>query len=1179
MPIITDRHQVQFLLGLVTGDRSGYQPVRFPVIMVVPHRRGREDAELENSAVNSVRVYVANVPQEAIVTGHLHHGRHFPDHELYAKTLSFSELQERLMYPALLTFSRAGVAIDFADAVAGDTMHYTTATGLADSITYLPDADYFDLSNVEIATEQLPHATYQLVYQAQYYYRVLSQDGLAQFICIDVTNPTIANLPFTFKHPGAVLAEFVNLTPRQYFSSVNKADDEQIKFYRPFTDILQDIADEQDLLRRLNWVYSSTPEMIPYLSHQLGWDIPFFPKSLDGLRRAMLRRTVEFQNLKGSRLALRSLFRLFGFEIVITDLWWSSDGLRTIRPGERLAAAYADETIGLEQKTQLEPLLVGESWLGFKSFTIPLLFRPQANVSIEPDFDSVHDGGPLTVTVVRVLADSAADVAMQQLATTLSTQLGTSGAGLDYEINNDGWLLNNDLLEAIAADGTLGASHLLLTGKDGVTTAYRPSVGIPPVKPSGATFQRDDNQIQLNFDGYLELSAEPYAGYSRLGPQKIYAFAAYTRYETVVPAALQDLHSNRFEIQVLTADLVEYAEPVTLEFISEFVYKLKAFHSLLEVTRTRLEINDTYAVASQLVGGDVNQRYDTDFGRLQVPPAIIPNIPANPGICIAADPRGLGYKDADINFRLRQLAALGEEFLAWRALTGRAATPTGLISTNQPDDGACAYNRYGQAKLQSLDELRTQTEAISPAAHANSAGFWQRHDVLTPVHGDASTSGLFTLEADDDDLVCDGGDRDFWYRGRVAPAWQHRAAADITDLFQQRRCGLSLGSGTYWSYPIYPKIAVPGVAQPKSRSRSGRQRLSGGATTPNQPGLVGNNQYDFLTWPTNRRPDAKHNAFLARLYQSYGVPHDESLHYSNRGGTLVTASNQMLALQRPSLGIEQPTLAFPGCRLPNLGRLATAFSHPTWQARPWDDAHSTYCGAPSQGHATPTFLNMEMLVDTNGDEYLSFDAQPFTAAANGQLADIENLGSHAVQSHYTDVQIVHKVYTAAPAGNGAISDEHVDTWSGSADYISVDYELFPSAIFCDTAGYLDVPDGHPSDTGIFTANLATLVASGPYDAVFIGLGVPSFTATADLLFKLSSGIRIGPALRLDCNCVRLDCAGEWSTANCSHAVLPLDCDMTPDEAEVSLYLAPQDHMGINDYRLDGLIPSLFEVTS
>ena len=128
-----------------------------------------------------------------------------------------------------------------------------------------------------------------------------------------------------------------------------------------------------------------------------------------------------------------------------------------------------------------------------------------------------------------------------------------------------------------------------------------------------------------------------------------------SRVEFIVPDVLTNLRSNRFGIQVLTPDLKEYADPVTLDFAIEFVYKLKAFHSLLYVVRTKLESTENYEVTDISIGGDYDQRYDTDMGRLQVPSAIIPNVPTSITDCALLDFKSLGYKDEDADLRLKKI--------------------------------------------------------------------------------------------------------------------------------------------------------------------------------------------------------------------------------------------------------------------------------------------------------------------------------------------------------------------------------------------------------------------------------------------------------------------------------------------------------------------------------------------
>lgn len=282
MAIVYDFNNPSFCLLAVNNNRTAWKPVGVPVILVVPHRYDPNGTTLPNSGILNLRIYIEDVPREALVAGHQHIGQRFPDKELYAITLSSIELGDRLIPLVNTTIAKTdGTAVELSDAVTGDIVTLTTSTGLTDQITFVSDADYYDLSDVLIEVELLPPDQYNLVYQAGYFNRAISTDGLSEFLCIDASTTAVAIFKFKIDHPGKVLNEFYRLTPPPYLTSAKKSEDKTVDLYRPFTDILNDAMDEQGFIPRINWVFDAPPEAIPYLSSLLGWDIPYFPKTLE----------------------------------------------------------------------------------------------------------------------------------------------------------------------------------------------------------------------------------------------------------------------------------------------------------------------------------------------------------------------------------------------------------------------------------------------------------------------------------------------------------------------------------------------------------------------------------------------------------------------------------------------------------------------------------------------------------------------------------------------------------------------------------------------------------------------------------------------------------------------------------------------------------------------------------
>lgn len=1181
-----DQHNPSFVLFPVNNNRTAWRPFGLPMILVVPHKRDAAGATIPNSQIFGVRIYIEDVPREARVAGHQHIGIRFPDKELYAETVDAIELADRLLDLQSLNFLHNGEEIDYADAQHGDTIRYTTATGVTADLTYLAGADYYDLSDILIDVELLPSDQYNLVYEGRYYKRIASQDGRSDFLCIDSGSEALAMYKFQIDHPGRVLEEFYRLTPPPYLTNATKSQDSTVSLYRPFTDLLQDVADEQTLLERVNWVFEAPAEAIPYLSALLGWDIPYFPASLDQLRRAVLRRTVEFQKLKGSRRAIINIFRLFGFEVLISNLWWSADGKRLIRPDQTLPVQYEDQTITTIEIDQVDLILDGYQVADFTPLQIPLLYRPQEKSGLDA-FTALRDGGQLLVTIYVVEDGSPAQIVLDEIATALAADPTGYGADSNCLVDTNGYLFPQNITDALAGKELKGFSQIQIAGKMGDPVdevLVGPNI---PVKTSGINFNRETNVLNLTFNGLTTLST-----------YKIYGFVTYKRYEFAVPDVLADLQSNRFDLQVLTPALDQFADPTTLDFAVEFLYKLKAFHSLLNVIRTRAELTETYEVTTLCVGGEYAQRFDTDIGRLQVSPAILPRIPAE-NDCALLDAQSLGYKDEDLLLRLRKLTNLPEEHAAWKALDDREpGTGNTRVTPNQPIDGrkVCRYNAYGQDRIavQARVEGRDIEKGPGPLANSLGSGYPANPDVSpqdevgqsTSTNSDSSGYGAFTREyTEPPEPFCELDNiTDYCYKGRVEDELLYRPTLKAQELAGLRAPVLSMGSGVYWTYPAYTTIARPGTRRPDHRGLTNRIKFSGGAKGGSVQHFKTGVQGEYLDVDIRHRLAAKNNSLLGRLYRDYGVPGvgGETLHYSNRVGDPIVDQRYQLALQRPSLGIQVPTMHLPGCRFALLNKLKDDYTSEDYDARPWD---FDPCGPKGIcNKKDPTYLNFTMVTATDGNEYLSFDNQPYIVAGNNLEADIPSLGDQTLvtAASFADSDVVHKVYMEDTTGNPAVELDGVCDYDSAVTDGTVDIAepLFSSYANCETdpTVYRDYADGYPCLTGFQDYE----AESNTYADILAGLGVPTNDASdTQVLFLLSSGIKDGSrGWRLDGGCRVLSCSATADADPLCALDVYLDedgeYDFSPDHLELDLNLKLEESMTVELTQLDGAIPTTLE---
>lgn len=1200
MANVTSIHDPSFVLLPVNNDRTGWRPFGLPVVMIVPHRRGIDGQAFPNSQIFNVKVYIEDVPKEARVAGHTNIGVRFPDRELYAVNINALDLANKAINPLQYKITRNGAEIDANDAETGDLINYITFTGVKDTIQYIEGANYYDLSEVEIDFEHLPSDQYNLVYQAEYFRRVTSNDGRNEFLCIDLSQTALAILKFNVKHPGDVIEEFERLTPSPYLTDANRSQDTTLALYRPFTDILQDIMDEQKLLESINWVYNAPAEAIPYLSQLLGWDIPYFPESLDKLRRAVLRRTVEFQNLSGSRLAIQNIFRLFGFEILISNLWWSSDGYKLIRPGERLPFEYREQEITISQRCQIDILLSDYSSEDFKEFRIPLMFRPQEKVG-EENFVALRDGGNITIDCYLVEKGSNAHNILTEIANDIQSDpvnYGDNSGGC--RVDKDGFLIPVDISTKMAGVEVIGYSQLLIKGKLG-QVADEVLVGPEiPLKKVGLSFDRSNNNLRLVLNGILN------DDYFSKTNRVVFAFATYSREEIQVPESIKDLQSNRFDVQVVTETLTEFADPVFLDFAIEFLFRSKAFHSLLNKIMFNIELNETYEVTDWCVGGDVAQRYDTDAGTLQVPPAIIPQIPADVNECGKLNDNNLGYKDSDIVLRLRKLANLPEEHAAWKSLDDREilATMTRLaLMDAAPGRGACKYTHRGQDRIiGERVEQRTIEKGPSPNANMSAAGFYsslQESPVddadngsfetgrKTSSNNDSAGYGSFTKEYTDIRVPHCELDRatDYCYKGRVDDELLYRPTVVNNENVVLKPCSIGLGVGVYYLYPVYSEMVVKGVKNPCMGSSTPHSIFSGGAPTGNRRYYLESHQRDYLSADYNR--PLQRNSHLSRLLRDYNKPVDQTLHFTNRIGRQKEDARYNLAIQRPSLNIYKPTLHLPGCRFPRLNALKQDFYHQEWDARPWDDDFSTHCGpkfiCPNK---EPNFLNYKKTV-INGNEFLIFDSRPFQALGNNLEPDVASLGDHhlGTDALFDYYEVIHKVYMKDAGSNEAITFDGVCDYDTFVDNgaVAIDRPIFQSHNKCGTGELIDFADGHACEAGMYAYQGEDISRAGLYGEVLNALGVPTYggTETMSLLFLLGDGILSESGLRLDCGCSLISCDGteEIGTICSADDFIDQDgeYDWNPDHIHILPYMKLEEHQGIRSMCLDGTIGSLLEL--
>ena len=725
MATLKEKHNPSFILFPCPSDRTAWRQFGLPVVLVMPHVRDNDGRRIPSSeilydnGIAGVRIYVADAgSSKAPVAGHDHRGIFIPDAELYSRDISIEELiKRRVQIPSSIT----------------DILSITTRTGVTDVVEYLQHADYFDLSDVKLDIEQLPHGRYTIVYEARYLDRRVSDTG--RLICINEDNPITTRSAFAMNHPGDVLLQVVESTPSIYLNTTRRSQDTTVAFYRPFTEPLQDIHDEQAFLEKANWIYNVSPAHVPYLGFLLGWELPYFPKSVDSLRKAILRNTVRLQKLKGTKRAVRELFDLFGFIVDISNVWWTPDGAKLVGPGEDV-----EHPITLSPTATYEPVLLKNEYLdgewrltgyntdGYGAITVPLINRPR------------H--GEIFVESFLVQKGSTAHIALESVTSILSEDIryfDISGGTADRK-----WLGVD-----VDTPGIIGYSRHHI-GEDGIGTSTKQdddlwgwSAFATNSKNQNITFNHLTNVLKLGFNRHIEFK-----------DSVLYVFTAYEYDKLEVPRDMEELQSNRFDIEILSKD-GEQVRPDVITFLIDLLFQIKAFHSLLRKIIYSMNLVDIYQVTDYCLGGEISQDPTLDHGRIQTPPeAIVPNVPADK--CGQLDPEGMGYRKQDLEYRRTIKDGLEREFDAWKDLAPY-----------------CELNKRGQDRSSDPDQ-----------------------EVVEAAQGEISQ---FTESGG---TLCDLDGNNYCYKGRVRDTLAVRDTLVTEDSWAFKFCDLHLGRGAYFTLPF-----------------------------------------------------------------------------------------------------------------------------------------------------------------------------------------------------------------------------------------------------------------------------------------------------------------------------------------------------------------------------------------
>jgi len=1264
--IISDINEFQpsFALFPVNDNTTGYRPISLPMILVIPKRFDAVGEFIQNSevfltkidpttgasyTVEGIRIKIENVPSEARIVGHQYitpnGNRRFPDKELYAIDITGETFNSRLINlksDKVKYFKDSNDNIqttDYADAKTGDFFTYRTLSGVEASILYLEGAAYYDFS-VDQLTDivLLPDGYYNVVYETKYYRRnLLNAGSVSQYICIDTLLIDLAFNTFRVNHPGHILSEFKRLTPQPYLTDSSPEVDKTIAFYRSFTTAIQDVYDEQDLLEIVNWIYEAPAELLPYLSYQLGWDIPFFPKSLDRQRRAVLQKTTSFQQLKGSKQAIVSIFNLFGFDILLSNLWYSLDNKRLIRPNEKLPTIYEGQEVKESKVIQFETVVgsvssdtkdlpgqvifyrfdtsAKEKFLAYYSYP---LFRPKKQIDAE-DQVILNDGGDISLYAVKVLKSTPADEALKKICLDIYedpadyAKRWTSNDQKEIYEAVDGSIYPKFLFEILSDKAIRGISSVLLTGQETAEVRIRNQGQSPPFSATQdiiknlnsyleANKSSSNTQIYTQIDEYAAIPQDlTSVRYDRPknklyfsfdspidSTEAVYLFAAYHKAEYDVPADMVNRRSNYFDLELFLSGTTEQIDPTTLNFAIDFLNKVKALHSLLRTIRQRINLYEDYEVTDLGVGGDVIQRYDTDIGKLQVPPAINPRFPTGVSECFDYSPENLGYKPEDIALRQVKLDRLSAEFAVTELLdrVPFRATNERIMPNVPQDEPKDIYAPYAQNRIVTGTKFTIDDKVVSPDPNTNQLAGQPPDNKANPSHDvrlglnkkfvELTTNNRSDLlykmnrqsTSSGKTLITPDNQTDYSYRGRVDDSVLYVQDLGIPEAYRSLMCGLRLGSGVYYTYPFTTMPANFGTRKPAQNSYSNYLVFSGKSPEEGLEYYKNRLEKTYFNQPIDQPPMLEFSDLLGKLYRNYPDKNKQrTLHFFNNGYAFDPDQSRNQALTRSAISIDKPILHFPGTRFPTLNRLKTNYTSPIYKAKPWDDAYSTYCGPKGVcGPIEPSFLNVKQVYDDSGNSSITYDDMAYTVFGNNIESDIPSLDV------YTGLQnnsIIHKVYMEDAASNPAITFDQVCDFDSSVDYegkIDVDVPLFPYVY-----NGQDFANGYPCVRGV---QLVDAMVTYEYLEALEDIGLPAGSTTdIEVLFLLGSGILFEQGYRLSCPIINAEYNNDFSLYINQDGSLQTDYDLLRIESHLDLAA----DLGIRSLALDGSIPSLLEI--
>jgi hypothetical protein len=1093
-----------------------------------------------------------------------------------------------------------------------DFFQFTARSGHLVRMEYYPDMIVYDISNHAIDTKPLGNGHYRITYTANFNLRLITEGSLKEFYCISDVTSGKSELLLQLNHPGDLLSFFQRGTPAAIFSNEEPAKEPTLLFYRPFTDILQDIYDEQRLIPQVNFVYNSTNETFPYLSYILGWAAPYFPSNdTEGIRKALLRRTVELQGIRGSQNAISSLFNILGYDVKIEKLWATPDGKEFIAPNDYyggvqyLTSSYVGYTDLLLNNWSPDTTLLNDSieaigQNGFYSFVAPL----RKNISFGPPL--LSDSGSssyrgATVQIIGVLEGSEAQEYLKSLAADVINEIPPSHYDTAYIIDeNDNLITEPGIIDpridclaispwfagkagfvaqtyANVIDApipvlvTNGVESQHFVSADGypviLCQPYQFKQGENFGQSNGLTLDVTDNQLLININIPLDNGNNSEYTIRNL---RLYAFATYWTQDLVLNySVMKNLFSNRATIEIVDKADGSAINPKTIDFALEYLQNVQSAHSIINLVRYRLDISESYLVSDMSIGGDFPQKHTVDFGKWQVPGGRQRILTPTISYCSYEDPANYGYTAADINYRKRLIENLLTELAAYRNYNSATGGGLYVVSGNSDDGsyrpeffpallGNCPYNVRGQnialeARTDALDANNTfVTRAVC-------GGYWERPDLVfyRPTKAAGNWDYNQAISPAPAIFTSYNGDNSVFGAFEVQDTNIPETLCEIPTAGDYYYLGRSTDHALIKPTCLSDELialnfgAVFGTGC-YATYPLGVQTLIPGVL---QPSYGSKSNYQFNSVPLVLEPPGQ--SFLGNLARSYSVS-VSGYDYQTKKSVVKPLRPQEL-LFSADFDPNKPYEAFIAYQKPKLNIINPIM-------------HLPGCRFPTLRNLKTTFVSSIYKFrhwDGSVCDPVVYDA-PYSIIGNGIPADIDTLDNSPGED-ITVSDIIHRIYDQAPSRSYVTFDCLDET--GTDPVIDVDPVLFTSAD-TDATVALDVAAGNPSQRGLFSYSYYEDPAR---IEAFDLLGVPTgSTGPFTMAFRLSSGIVNGMGYRLDLNGVKV-VEGLVTYTEPSGLYKDGIIDPNYDSCSITSVLKAEENFGAGGILLDGFIPTLMEV--